>query len=138
AAEEIDRADAVPQEQVDEELPEQAELGQPDPAGGDPAPGRLHSRPLRALLGRLRLRRLARALLEQVVLHQVSTFFRSSRSPRPFLFPPFGTWMRTRASTSPLPDPFSFGAPRPLIRSSLPSSEPAGIFSETGPSGVGT
>src|SRR5581483_5937462 len=32
----------------------------------------------------------------------------------------------------------SFGAPRPLIRSSLPSSEPDGIFSDTAPSGVGT
>ena len=38
----------------------------------------------------------------------------------------------------PCPSRSSFGAPRPLIRSSLPSSEPAGIFSETAPSGVGT
>ena len=43
----------------------------------------------------------------------------------------------SRASTSPLP-PLSFGAPRPLIRKSFPCSEPAGIFSETAPSGVGT
>src|SRR4051812_19368040 len=31
----------------------------------------------------------------------------------------FGTVTRTRASRSPLPPPFSFGAPRPLRRSSL-------------------
>ena len=31
--------------------------------------------------------------------------------------------------------PFSFGAPRPLTRSSLPFSVPAGTFSETGPVG---
>src|SRR4051794_14405285 len=46
--------------------------------------------------------------------------------------------MRTRASTSPLPEPEIFGAPRPLMRSSLPSSEPAGTFNDTAPSGVGT
>ena len=33
------------------------------------------------------------------------------------------------------PSPFSFGAPRPLTRSSLPSSVPAGTFNETRPSG---
>ena len=33
--------------------------------------------------------------------------------------------------------PFSFGAPRPLTRRSLPFSEPAGTLSATGPSGVG-
>ncbi len=37
-----------------------------------------------------------------------------------------------------MPPPESFGAPRPRMRSSLPSSEPAGTFSETAPSGVGT
>ena len=37
-----------------------------------------------------------------------------------------------------MPPPFSFGAPRPLTRSSFPFSEPGGTLSETGPSGVGT
>src|SRR4249920_2413836 len=71
-------------------------------------------------------------------LHQPTPFCSSSRSSRSFLFTRFGTWIRRRASTSPLPLPLSFGAPRPLIRRSLPSSEPAGILSETAPSGVGT
>src|SRR4051812_22832174 len=71
-------------------------------------------------------------------LHQPTAFCSSSRSSRSFLFTRFGTWIRRRASTSPLPEPESFGAPRPLIRRSLPSSEPAGILSDTGPSGVGT
>src|SRR5262249_60221331 len=68
-------------------------------------------------------------------VHQPTAFCSSSRSSRSFLFTPFGTWIRTRASTSPWPLPVSFGAPRPLIRSSLPSSEPAGAFSETAPTG---
>src|SRR5215218_2261464 len=72
-----------------------------------------------------------------VVLHP-ATFWNSSSSSRPRLFSFFGTSIFTRASRSPLPPPFSFGAPRPLILSSFPSSEPAGIFSETWPSGVGT
>src|ERR1700751_499072 len=71
-------------------------------------------------------------------LHQPTAFWSSSSSSRSFLFTRFGTWMRTRARTSPLPLPASFGAPRPLIRISFPSSEPAGILSETAPSGVGT
>src|SRR5262249_7698299 len=66
------------------------------------------------------------------------TFWSSSSSSRSFLFGFLGTAIVSRASTSPLPLPFSFGAPRPLMRKSLPLSEPAGIFSETGPSGVGT
>src|SRR5581483_754627 len=74
----------------------------------------------------------ARPVVHQLVLPS------SSSSSRCFLLTFFGTVMRTRASTSPLPGPFSFGAPRPLMRSSLPSSVPAGIFSATGPSGVGT
>src|SRR5207244_716090 len=40
----------------------------------------------------------------------------------------FGTVTRTRASRSPLPEPFSRGAPWPLIRSSFPFSEPGAIF----------
>src|SRR3954453_34748 len=71
-------------------------------------------------------------------LHQPTAFCSSSRSSRSFLFTRFGTWIRRRASTSPLPEPDSFGAPRPLIRRSLPSSEPAGILSDTAPSGVCT
>src|SRR5262249_1877051 len=67
-----------------------------------------------------------------------ATFWNSSSSSRLRLFSFFGTSIFTRASRSPLPPLFSFGAPRPLIFSSFPSSEPAGIFSETGPSGVGT
>src|SRR5690242_20516942 len=49
-----------------------------------------------------------------------------------------GTSMRTRAITSPRPEPLRRGAPLPLTRRSLPSSEPDGIFTCTGPSGVGT
>src|SRR4051794_39143244 len=74
----------------------------------------------------------------RAVVHYAFTFWNSSSSSRLRLFSFFGTSMRTRATTSPLPPPFSFGAPRPLIRSSLPSSEPEGIFNETAPSGVGT
>ena len=70
-----------------------------------------------------------------VLRHQPFAFFSSSSSSRSFLFTRFGTSMRTRASTSPLPEPLSLGAPRPLMRISFPSSVPAGIFSETGPSG---
>src|SRR6187402_746094 len=49
----------------------------------------------------------------------------------------FGTVTRRRASRSPLPPPFSFGAPRPFTRRSFPFSEPAGTFRATGPCGVG-
>src|SRR5947207_598229 len=140
AADEPRGADPVPEEQIDEELRKDAGLREPDSAGGDAAARRLQARPLAALLGRLRLGRVTRSLLEEVVVvrHQPPTFRSSSSSARSCLFMRFGTWMRTRASTSPLPPPGSFGAPRPLIRSSLPSSEPAGIFSDTAPSGVGT
>ena len=49
----------------------------------------------------------------------------------------FGIDTFTRASRSPRPLPLSCGAPRPLTRSSFPLSVPPGIFSDTGPSGVG-
>ena len=42
-----------------------------------------------------------------------------------------GTAIRRRASRSPLPVPFSLGAPRPLTRSVLPSVEPAGTLTRT-------
>src|SRR5205807_4760004 len=74
----------------------------------------------------------------RTVARHPTPFCSSSRSSRSFLFTRFGTWMRTRASTSPLPESLRRGAPRPLIRSSLPSSEPAGILRDTVPSGVGT
>src|SRR5205823_2693784 len=121
-----------------EELAEDARLREADASRSDAPACRLQAGAARALLSRLRLGRLARALLEKVVVHQPTPFCSSSRSSRSFLFTRFGTWMRTRARTSPLPEPLSFGAPRPLIRSSLPSSEPAGIFRDTAPSGVGT
>src|SRR4029079_17709287 len=73
----------------------------------------------------------------RVVVHP-ATFWNSSSSSRPRLLSFFGTSIFTRATRSPLPPPFSFGAARPLIFRSLPSSEPAGIFRETAPSGVGT
>jgi hypothetical protein len=66
------------------------------------------------------------------------TFCRFSIASRSAFVSFVGTERRTRASTSPLPPPFSFGAPRPRMRISLPSWVPAGIFSDTGPSGVGT
>src|SRR5262249_6755599 len=72
------------------------------------------------------------------VVHQPVAFCSCSSSSRSRLLMRFGTWIRSRARTSPLPDPLSFGAPRPLIFRSLPSSEPAGTFIDTGPSGVGT
>src|SRR5207253_10948158 len=72
----------------------------------------------------------------RTVVHQM-LFPSSSSKSRCFLFIFFGTSMRTRASTSPWPSPFKRRAPRPLIRSSFPSSVPAGIFSETAPPGVG-
>src|SRR6476646_1064793 len=50
----------------------------------------------------------------------------------------FGTVTWTRAIRSPLPEPLRRGAPRLRMRRSLPSSVPAGTFSCTGPSGVGT
>src|SRR5262249_1198870 len=71
-----------------------------------------------------------------VVDHRV--FSSSSSSSRCFFETRFGTWMRMRASTSPWPEPLRRGAPRPLMRSSLPSSVPLGTFNDTGPSGVGT
>src|SRR5438270_782847 len=134
------RADAVPHEEPEEELAEDARLREADPARGDAAARGLQAHAPAALLGRLRFGRLARALVQEVVVfaHQPPTFLSCSSSSRSFLFMRFGTSMRTRASTSPLPEPFSLGAPLPLIRSSLPSSEPAGILSETVPSGVGT
>src|SRR5215207_479176 len=73
----------------------------------------------------------------RAVVHQL-TLRNSSSSWRCFLFNRFGTSSLSRASTSPLPPPESFGAPRPRMRSNLPSSEPAGTLSETAPSGVGT
>src|SRR5580765_3034323 len=74
----------------------------------------------------------------RVVSAHPATFWNSSSNSRPRLLSFFGTSIFTRASRSPLPPPFSFGAPRPLIFSSLPSSDPAGILRETAPSGVGT
>ena len=102
-----------------------------------PPPATPAAEPLAPLLRRLGLGRLARALLEEVVVlrHHLLTFFSSSSSSRSRFDSFFGTAIRTRAITSPRPEPFSFGAPWPRTRSSLPSSEPAGIFSETGPVG---
>src|ERR671937_240723 len=67
-----------------------------------------------------------------------SAFWSSSIASPSRFFGFFGAEIRTRARTSPRPEPPSFGAPRPRIRRSFPSSEPAGTFSDTGPSGVGT
>src|SRR6266404_2328172 len=125
AADHVRRPQAVPQEEPEEELAEEPRLRQADAARSNAAAGRLHAHPLRPLLRRFRLGRLARPLLEELFVHQPPTFLSSSRRSRSFLFTRFGTWMRTRASTSPLPEALSFGAPRPLIRSNLPSSEPA-------------
>src|SRR5215207_2887449 len=72
------------------------------------------------------------------LVHQPATFRSSSSSSRSRLLTRLGTSIRTRASTSPFPPPFNFGASRPRIRKSLPGSVPAGTFRETGPSGVGT
>src|SRR5581483_3406801 len=66
------------------------------------------------------------------------TFWRFSSASRSAFVSFVGTVSATFAIRSPRPEPFSFGAPRPLIFSSFPSCEPAGIFSVTGPSGVGT
>src|SRR5215210_8082981 len=66
------------------------------------------------------------------------TFWSSSRASRSFFVSFFGTVTFRRASRSPRPPPFSFGAPRPLTFSNLPSCEPAGTLSEILPSGVGT
>src|SRR5919204_2973617 len=103
-----------------------------------------HARPRAPFLGRLRLRHATRIL--EVTAHEKSlsrgfsrdAFFSSSSASRSFFVSFFGTLTRTRASRSPLPEPLSFGAPRPRIRRSLPSCEPAGTFRETAPSGVGT
>src|SRR5262249_2422208 len=82
----------------------------------------------------------------RAVVHQLNSFSRGlafcalrrfSSASRSAFVSFFGTCTRSRASRSPRPLPFSFGAPRPLTRSSLPSLEPAGTFSETRPSGVG-
>src|SRR4029450_8378927 len=51
-----------------------------------------------------------------VVDHQLPAFFSSSSSSRCFLLSFFGTLSFTRARTSPLPEPFSFGAPLPVRR----------------------
>src|SRR5262249_40182441 len=74
----------------------------------------------------------------RTVVHQPVVFRSSSRSSRSCLLTRFGTWIRRRARTSPLPEPLRRGAPRPLLRSSLPAPEPAGTLSDTAPSGVGT
>ena len=66
-----------------------------------------------------------------------STFPDSSSSWRCSSFSRFGTSSLSRAWTH-LAAARELGAPRPRMRSSLPSSEPAGTFSETAPSGVGT
>src|SRR5207248_6318652 len=47
-----------------------------------------------------------------------SAFWSSSIASRSRFVSFFGTEIRTRASTSPRPEPLSFGAPRPRIRSS--------------------
>ena len=64
--------------------------------------------------------------------HQPPAFCNSSSSSRCFLLTRFGTSIRTRTSTSPLPAPFSLGAPRPLMRRSLPSSVPDGNLQRDG------
>src|SRR6266576_5350871 len=65
-------------------------------------------------------------------------FCSSSSSSRSRFFSFFGTSTLTRASRSPRPEPFSFGAPLPFTRSSVPSCVPGFTFTETGRSGVGT
>src|SRR5581483_8468383 len=65
--------------------------------------------------------------------------FSCSSSSRSFFDSFFGTSIFTRAIRSPLPEPFRCGAPLPRRRSSFPSSEPAGILTDTWPpTGVGT
>ena len=62
----------------------------------------------------------------------------ASIASRSFFDSFFGTVSFTRARTLPRPEPFSFGAPLPFTRSSVPSSVPGLTFTVTGPSGVGT
>src|SRR5438105_2292054 len=92
-------ADAVPDEDPDQQLREDAGLREADSARSDAAAGGLQAELLASLLRRLRFGRLARALVEQIVVlrHQPLTFFSSSSSSRSFLFTRFGTSMRTRA-----------------------------------------
>src|SRR5581483_7438090 len=71
------------------------------------------------------------------LVHQPPAFCSSSSRSRCLRDTFLGTSIRMRASTSPRPPPFTCGTPRPLMRSSFPSSVPAGTFSDTGPSGVG-
>src|SRR5262249_54611785 len=67
------------------------------------------------------------------------TFCRFSIASRSAFVTFLGTASFTRARRSPLPAPFSFGAPRPRTRSIVPSCVPGLTFSVTGPaSGVGT
>src|SRR2546421_3567720 len=67
------------------------------------------------------------------------TFRSSSSASRSFFVSFFGTVRRSRASRSPLPEPLSFGAPWPRMRSSWPSCEPGFTFSDSrSPYGVGT
>src|SRR5581483_2526951 len=62
-----------------------------------------------------------------------------SSSSRSFFESFFGTSIFTRAIRSPRPEPLSCGAPLPRTRSSFPSVDPAGIFTDTfPPTGVGT
>src|SRR5438132_3391746 len=66
-------------------------------------------------------------------------FRSSSIASRSFFDSFFGTVRRRRASKSPRPPPFSFGAPWPRILSSCPSWEPGFTFNEMrSPYGVGT
>src|SRR5262249_57442428 len=81
------------------------------------------------------------------IVHQLNSFSRGlafwalrrfSSASRSAFVSFLGTCTRSRASRSPRPPPFSFGAPRPLTRRSLPSLEPAGTFSETRRPAAGT
>src|SRR5262249_29927181 len=67
------------------------------------------------------------------------TFCSSSSASRSFFVSFFGTLNRSRAIKSPLPLPFSLGAPWPRMRSCRPSCVPAGTLRDTRPPyGVGT
>src|SRR5262245_11722450 len=132
--------DRPERDQPEEDLRQPAELDRGDAAAEDAAARRTPARALAPFLRGLRLGRLLRALLEQLVVlrHYVPTFRSSSSSSRSRFDGFFGTWIFNRARTSPRPEPFSFGAPLPLTRSIFPSSDPAGTFTFTSPSGVGT
>src|SRR5262249_14139385 len=66
------------------------------------------------------------------------SFWNSSSASRSFFVSFFGTLRRSRAIRSPLPLPFSFGAPWPRRRSCRPAWVPAGTWSDRGgPEGVG-